>query len=83
MAEVIGWNKLDFHMGETLYEEWHVMPGALNKVVPVEILDITHMKFRRWREGGKEYATIQKYTPDIRYWDSVPTNEEMKERNWK
>lgn len=83
MAEVINWNRLDLHMQENLYEEWYAKRGVLNKVVPIEILDITHMKFRREKADGTAYVTIQKYTPDIRYWDSVPTEQEMKERNWK
>lgn len=85
MANIVSWNNLDTYMGETLYEETY-LKSEIKRCKPVEILDITHMKFQYLYDDDEQeygYPVQVKYTPDIRYWDSMPTPEERAERNWR
>lgn len=80
MANLIKWNDLDKHMGETIYEEWRAMNNCVT-CRPVEYLDICHMKME-YTDCGRTYVATMGYTPDVRYWDAPPTEEDKIRSYW-
>lgn len=79
MANLVKWNDIDKHMGEILYEEWRVLNRCV-KCKPIEYMDIVHMKFEY--DDGQKYTAIMGYTPDVRYWDGMPTDEDKVTNYW-